>query len=54
MDVNYQNLSSAVTYVGSFLMSCLRESFIMCVQKEFFPFEAPQCGHCSGKPVSHA
>lgn len=36
MDVNYQNLSSAVTYVGSFLMSCLRESFIMCVQKEFF------------------
>lgn len=37
MDVNYQNLSSAVTYVGSFLMSCLRESFIKCVQKEIFP-----------------
>lgn len=36
MDVNYQNLSSAVTYVGSFLMSCLRESFIKCVQKELF------------------
>lgn len=37
MDVNYQNLSSAVTYVGSFLMSCLTESFIKCVQKELFP-----------------
>lgn len=36
-NVNYQNLSSAVTYVGSFLMSCLRESFIKCVQKERFP-----------------
>lgn len=37
MNVNYQNLSSAVTYVGSFLMSCLREPFIKCVQKEIFP-----------------
>jgi hypothetical protein len=37
MDVNYQNLSSAVTYGGSFLMSCFRESFIKCLQKELFP-----------------
>lgn len=37
MDVNYHNLSSTVTYVGSFLMSCLGESFIKCVQKELFP-----------------
>lgn len=37
MDVNYQNLSSSVTYVESLLMSCLRESFIKCVQKELFP-----------------